>query len=378
MHTTVSFFVRVGLMAGLAGALASACSSSDSGGAGGSGGDGTSGDSCPGATCTWAASTNPGAACLALADNTGKDRIDLRMNQLIVTAPQALTNTFIKKTILGANVRTNYGDPSDPLSNPCNMGQGTDTGGFSWLFSFDTKAGKMITGGGPAVPSAKAGSTTGTCFYRFTDQASGEEVKPTEVPATVGSDGTIASNGSVDLTVPIFLATGGVVLLPLNHVVIQANEKLTSGNNCLGVYDKTLDPSIQCVPDDSVSYFSNGAQLEGYITVKQAEGVIVADLKETLCVLLSGQRGETDANNVVHCPVDGSGVPTVTGDWQSDPAGGPGMSGGNKDSWKLTAVLSASAIKNNGIATKADCSDATWSASATGDAGTPSGDAAAE
>jgi hypothetical protein len=231
------------------------------------------------------------------------------------------------------------------------------TGGFSWLFSFDKATNKLTTGGGPAVATAEDGKA-GTCFYQFTQD--GNEVKPVQIDATLADDGTFSLTGATNVTVPIFLATGGVVLLPLNHVAFNPGSKLTDNGNCLGEYKTSLDPDLQCVPDDVVSYFDEGGSLAGYITVDNAEHVLVADLKETLCVLLSGERGETDGDGIVHCPVDGQGKPTVTGDWQSDLPDGAGMAKAGGDSWQLKASFAANAVTIKGVATKADCSDAAW------------------
>jgi len=313
-------------------------------------GPGVVDDSCPGSQCEYADSV-----CLAIGDNEGSDRTDLRINQLNITFPEALKNKFLQDTVINKAMRIAYDES-------CNY---SGDGRFSWLFSFDRTSNKLLTGGGPPIEN-EAAAKNGTCFIQFTDTDSGIEVKPQELDVTLGDDGSFDVSG-IDVTVPIFLPTGGSVLLPLKQVAVKnlPGKAITDdeGNpsasgNCIGKYRTNLDPAAACLPEDDISYFENGASLEGFITVEDAETVWIADLRTSLCVLLGKQADDIKASgdDGTHCKRDGDGNIILKGDWDS--ATNSAVEPGTGDAFLLKAEFSASAIKINGTASKMDCSDA--------------------
>lgn len=308
------------------------------------------GDSCPGSQCTYADS-----ACLAIADNTGSDRMDLRMTQLNITFPEALKNKFLQDTVINKAMRLAY-------EESCNY---SGDGRFSWLFSWDKSTKKLTTGGGPPI-AGEPGAKKGTCFIDFTEPKSGKEVKPQELDLEIGDDGTFEVSG-IDVVVPIFLPGEGSVLLPLRevHVKTLPGKSITddegnpsSTGNCLGTYRKDLDPATGCYPDDDITYFDNGASLEGYITVEDAEGVWISDMATSLCVLLGKQKDEikVKGGDGTHCKRDDDGNILLKGDWDS--ATNSRVEDGTGDSFQLKGEFAASAVKILGTATKMDCSDA--------------------
>lgn len=328
--------------------VAAACSSSDSNG---SAGAGASGSGCPGDQCAFKSSP-----CLAVADNTGSAKADFRISQLIVKAPASLAQTFVQKVVINQNMRLPYDQSTCQVYG---------TGQFSWLFSVDS-SGTLTTGGGAPIPD-QAAAQGGTCFIHFTDKTSNVEVQPVQVPLTIGDDGSFDSPLIPDIRVPIFLDPQGtsVVLLPLHQVSVQSlpgggviddTGKGTKVGNCIGKYRSDLDPDLSCIPEDSFTYFENGAALSGFIKVDESDEVFVKDLSETLCVLLSGDAttyGDGVSQNQ-HCKKDGNGQIVVRGDWDS--ASNTAKDGG--DAFRLQAEFAASAIKIRGTATKFDCSDA--------------------
>ena len=347
MRLTFRRTTSLAIAAAFAASLAAACSSdSTTPGAGGGG----SGGVCPGAECVHSSS-----ACLAIGDNTGSSRVQLRMMQLVTTAPPALTEKFVEDTILNKNLRFAY--DNCPLYG---------TGEFSWLFDWDTAAGTLTTGGGALLPDEKA-AKAGTCFLQFNDPTSGMDVAPATVASALGSDGTF--DASFDkIVIPIFLnlAATSYVLLPLHRVHMRNTPagKLTdnAGNasatgNCLGTYKAAALPvssDVYCIPDDNYSYFEPAGELDGYITVVESDTVLVNDLKESLCVLLSNDPA-TYKDDVTHnCKRDAAGNITLKGDW--DAATNSAKAGG--DSFHVVAKFAANAVKINGVATKFDCSDA--------------------
>lgn len=347
-RSTIRHTLTISLLALGAAVTTAACGDDDNKKTGP--GPGNVDDSCPGSQCAYADS-----ACLSIGDNEGSDQTNLRITQLNITFPEALKNKFLQDTVINKAMRIAYDES-------CNY---SGDGRFSWLFSFDRAAGKLLTGGGPPIAN-EAAAKDGTCFINFTDEDSGIEVKPQELDVELGDDGTFEVTG-IDVTVPIFLPTGGSVLLPLKQVAVKnlPGKALTDndGNpspsgNCIGNYRTDLDPATGCYPEDDISFFENGASLEGFVTVEDAETVWIADLRTSLCVLLGKQANDIkeELEDGTHCKRDDDGNIILKGDWDS--ATNSPVEPGTGDAFQLKAEFSASAIKINGTATKMDCSDA--------------------
>jgi hypothetical protein len=317
---------------GVVAVVASAGCSSSSSGSGGAGGS-SSGTGGPACALTAAGCKTDVSDCVALVDNKGQKDFGLRISQLTVTKPSALASGVVASVINNA-VASNYA--------ACTLGSSTDsvfgggTGTFSWLVEFDETKGTIKTGGAKPVADPNAGY----CFVN--DKAKG--IAPFTVNAAVGSDGKFTMTDGQDLTVPIYLdATGSsVVLLPL-HKARLFNGMLSSDNNCIGKYNaEGLDPNNTCKPDpeNKIYMFVDGASLEGYVTIEEADGVEVQALKQSLCVVLSGQ------NSNGKCPRDAGGKITVKGDWCA--AKNAAADASCADAWKLGATFSASAVKITG------------------------------
>jgi hypothetical protein len=236
-----------------------------------------------GATATTTALCAPKPSCLAadktclgLVDNSGKTKLGLRMAELDVTSPKALTSGIVKTTVAG-NVT--------PNNKACNL-DGAAT--FSWLLQFDTAAGTLKTGGAKPVTDATKG-------YSFDDEmitqgAKTFHVQPITLMAKPDAMGAFSITAGQDLIVPIFLNDTGtsVVLLPL-HQARLVSGTLSSNNNCIGTYNAVgLDPANSCQPDDTHPQFTDAGKLDGYITLEEADTVIVSAISQSLCVLLSG------------------------------------------------------------------------------------------
>ncbi len=147
-----------------------------------------------------------------------------------------------------------------------------------------------------------------------------------------------------NLVVPIFLDAMAtqVVLLPLKGATIQGG-KLSDGNNCIGSYNAaTLDPSASCQPDGTHHAFTDGAALDGYIKLSDANGVIIAALSESLCAFLASadQADLTTMGGMTVCKTDSSGNVLYKGDWCST----TNTAGGCQDSQQLTANFAASSV----------------------------------
>lgn len=332
-----------------------ACSSGDSG----AGGGGGSVNSCvPSAAECYATDANePGAACLAKADNTG-DTIQMRISQLEVSAPPTLSAPFMQDAIITKKVT---------LTEP-NCFQGGDAQ-FNTLFEFNTSTMKVKAGGG--VPQALIGpAKDGTCFANFTDTQSGITIGPTEADFTQNGNQVHAvfnAGGQMnppqpDLVLPIYLENklDQYVLLPLHQVDITAN--LSADHNCVGKFNgDTLSPGTGCVPDVGSFAWTNDGSYSAYITVAESNTVMVQSLGYSLCVLLSGDVKKWKGPTTIPCGEDTTGKPVVCasctdsegfnatgalpeGDWCST----TNSAGGCKDAFHLETNFAASAIKIKG------------------------------
>ena len=336
--------VGVGAMATMG---AAGCSST-SGGTGnsattsktssGSGGGTTTSEPCAlKNTCTQAVDKT----CVGLVSNAGQTKFGLRMSELDVTSPMALTTGIVKTTVSGA---VGLALPS------CNL---NGTGTFSWLLQFDTTAGTLKTGGAKPV-------TDPTMGYSFDDEmiTQGSQtfhVQPiTYTGVTPDASGKFSITTGMDLIVPIFLNNAGTssVLLPL-HQAILTNGVISSNNDCIGSYNAAgLDPANSCNPDSTHPQFIDAAALSGYITLEEADGVIVSAINQSLCVLLSGNAtlyGMTNAAGVTVCSRYAADAGANAGDiiYQGHWCSTTNMAASSTcaDAEQLTGNFSASSVK---------------------------------
>ncbi|MEZ4312324.1 MAG: hypothetical protein R3F14_30205 [Polyangiaceae bacterium] len=294
------------------------------GAGGGTGGGNTGGSESP---CTPACEANKGVAsdCVAIVDNAGQSTFALRMAQLTLEKPAALTNPVVAG-LIETGVTMNLKD--------CNL---TGDGTFSWLMEFDTATGKLKTGG--AEPAADP--TAGYCFVNST--LGGVPVSPITVDAKPDASGKFSVATGDNVTVPIFLgSTSDFVLLPLRDAKL-INVTLSGDQNCIGKYNAdTLLPEDSCEPSGDVSRYTDAGTLDAYITLEDADGVIVSSLKQSLCILLPGDAG--DGGDPKKCSRDADGNIVAKGDWCST----TNSAGGCQDAFKLGAQFAASAVKVNG------------------------------
>jgi hypothetical protein len=351
MHMRLSNVILVLSLGGVgaAGALVGCGSDTATGttttttGAGGSGSTGsntTSGGTDPcsppvSASCPQVASS----ACIALVDNSAAKQFTLRMADLTLTAPPSLiASTAIKGIIQNAVTMKLDG---------CNLSGG---GTFSWLLQFDTATGKLTTGG--AKPADDP--TKGYSFVNemITQNGTAFKIAPITADAAI-KNGDFAIAMGQDVIVPIYLdaAAAGVVLLPLHAAKLSG--KVSADNNCIGKYNSAgLDPAGGCVADDTHPAFigtsdgkaNSDGSLDGYITLEEADNVIIDVLKQSLCVVLSGD-GTTYGDQgtpIEKCKRDAGNKIVLQGDWCSTT-----NDASCKDAMRLTANFSASAVKAN-------------------------------
>lgn len=265
--------------------------------------------------------------CIALEENAG-DEFGLRMSQLTITKPDALAAGIVAGVVRGG-LTMNLGE--------CDLnGDGT----FSWLLQFNKTTNKLRSGGAKPVEDPSAG-------YCFVAESLGAfDVKPIEVDAPIGADGSFSVTAPDTLFVPIFLdaAASDSLVLPLHDAKLSGT--LSEGNKCIGSYnDENLLTSKSCQASGDVKKFNDAGTLDGYITLEEADTVeIKSALNQTLCVLLSGNPtmygdGSTPINK---CKRDMDGKILFKGDFCSTDAGDCG------DASKLGATFAAGAVKING------------------------------
>ena len=249
---------------------------------------------CPPAACHVADLT-----CLAARSNVGASTFLMSMMQVTYAKPTVLTSGLV------AQVFTAGLSPNSPT---CGL---TGDGLESWLLQFDTTAQTIKTGTGTADQSGA---------YSFTDAAAGGfQVQPASLNATIGIDGSFSTPSGGNLVIGIALSSTTILPVPIHELSLSGT--LSSSNTCIGSYNgSALEPSNACAPQGSATTFTNAGEATGYITLAEADTVIVAAVNQSLCVLLSGNAtmyGSPNGSNVTVCKVDGNGNILFQGDWCS-------------------------------------------------------------
>ena len=301
---------------------------------GGDGGGGSSSSSSSGTASSSSGTTFPcslGSSCKAvdkecvgLVDNAGKTKFGLRMAQLDVTKPAALSTGIVAGIVSGA---VKMSDPG------CNLSGGAS---FSWLLEFDTATSKLKTGGAKPV----ADPTTGYTFVNET--LGGQMVAPIEYDTKPDASGAFSVTTGKDIVVPIFLdaAATSYVLLPLKAAKFTGGT-LSASQNCVGKYNaEGLDPGNLCDADAQNKTFITGAKLDGMITLEDADKVEVSSLQQTLCVLLANNMGVAGPAGYKVCKRDANNKIEFQGDACS-------TGSGCGDAVSLAADFAASSVKIN-------------------------------
>jgi hypothetical protein len=263
--------------------------------------------------------------CISLVDNSKSSKFTLRIAQLEITAPSALSDNPTLSNVIGAGVRMNLPE--------CLKGTTDTNGTFTWLFQFDLDANTLKTGG--ALPEADP--TRGYAF--LTEDIDGFDVSPITLDLPIDADGSFEVVEGQDLIVPIFLdaAATDKVFLPLSDVTVKG--KLSSDHNCIGFYDaEALSPATNC--QDQTPY-KVGASLEGLITLDAADEIVIEALDQSLCVLLSGDSSTYgDGGSPNRCKRTGGTI-----DFKGDHCQATGQPGGCEDSMRLAADFAAQGVK---------------------------------
>jgi hypothetical protein len=311
-------------------------------------------------TCAVAASCGSTSTCEPLADNGTNTTKDFRMRRIILVAPSALANGTVQNLVVNTGV-----DMDEPqCGNPS-----TGTGDFNWLLSVDLAGNMLTTGGAPPCDTPDSPScdpfTTGYCFVN--KNVEGIQVGPVKAAISKAADGTyFTTPGAIPtLNIPIYFGTPtSIILLPISNGAITGM-KISTDGNCIGSVNPNA-AAADCSDDyTQCSKWLTDGSLSGYITLKAADTVQVSLLSETLCSLLTGDKGGTPVksptgSSIATCTKDANGNPTAKGNFCST----TNSAGGCDDSDWIAATFAASAVKINDGTGVADCSGTSGAADA--------------
>jgi hypothetical protein len=276
----------------------------------------------PGADC-------PGtSACIALTDNSGRDRFALRMSHLVFSSPGPFSRGIVASVIAGG---------ASPQLPQCNL---AGDGSLSWILDFDRTGGMIRTG------AAQSPIDPLSPYELFSGTIGAIAIAPVQTEATPDSAGEFVVSGFPNLQLPVlFAASTGMPLLVLPLRGLQISGTLSPDRSCIGTYNAAgLDPASSCAPDETHPAFIDGGQLTARMTLEEADTIVIDTLGETLCVLLTGDaaRFGDGARPVSHCTRDASGRIVFQGDWcdATDSAATPSCA----DSMRLSATFAASAV----------------------------------
>jgi hypothetical protein len=135
-------------------------------------------------------------------------------------------------------------------------------------------------------------------------------------------------------------------VLPLSNAKVQ-NVTLSDNNNCIGSYNADavtpLAKTTYCTDDPtSCVRWTTAGSLGGSMTLAEADQVLVPQLSESLCVLLTGGSSVDTSNpNEKTCKKDSSGKIVAQGDYCSTSQ----KAGDCQDSFWLASTFAASAAK---------------------------------
>jgi hypothetical protein len=272
--------------------------------------------------------------CIALNDTCSMSSHTLRISQLSITAPKVFAPGSIVGNLVANAVQLNL--------EQCNLAGG---GTFSWLLTIDEATKLLITGG--AKPESDP--IQGYCYTNEMVQVGKQsvQVSPAKVGASINSKGDLDVGEIDSLPMPIYLDAGAsaLVLLPLRKVKFTSVQ-ISPERRCIGEYNADeLDPANSCLAEPpSVKQFDEAGSIDAFMTLEDADQIIIESLNQSLCVLLSGNAATFgDGGSPSKCKRDAAGVILYKGDWCE--ATDAAATAACADSVRLSGTLAASAVK---------------------------------
>ena len=287
-----------------------------------------------GCTPTTPACGSSTSVCVATADASAAPSFGLRVAHLTLTAPKVFAQGAVKSIFDGSTAES---------LGQCNL-QGS--GMFNWLLRFDTEAGTLTTGAARPVSDPFSG-------YTFMDEtitlgATSFAIAPVTLSAPVDAACGLTSTAG-DVRLPFFGNLSGTMLtiLPLRSLRFF-NTHLTPDHNCIGAFNAFgLSPANGCAPDATHPAFLDGGQLEAFISLEDADAVLVPPLGESLCLLLTGDSAKygSGGGGGANCKRGAGNAIVFQGDWCS--ATNQPAAGGCADAVSFAATFAASGTKIN-------------------------------
>ncbi len=259
---------------------------------------------------------------------------NFRMRLINVTAPPQLATQEVQEIVVTSAVDI-------PPSSGCGE---SGTGYWNWLFTVDKAKGTVETGGAP--PSTDP-IGTGYCYLNGT--LGSTKVAPLTLDATWSGNTFSTKPTTATLEFPVFVAgkpSPGVVIFPISEPAFH-EVTISEDGNCVGTINANASYVVSSVCEDpeplgtsTCSRWHSNGTLAGYIKLATADRVLVAQLEESLCVLLLGSGASDNGSPVAKC------VPSAytQGNYNStthQPCGG----GSGCDSSWLSMQFAASAVK---------------------------------
>lgn len=238
--------------------------------------------------------------CLARTDNAKMSRYGLAVDGINLTTPPSLV-AGVGNFLLDVSF-----EPDEP---ECNTGGGETS---RWLLVFDDANKTLTFGGATKAIDGRIG------FEERDVQQGGEKlhVGPVTFDTTVVS-GELETTAKKDVVLPVVIDTSKPdMILPL-HGVRLTGVKLSASHNCIGSFDTgVLAAQSGC---GGISFPNNplgrGAHVQGFITLEEADAVVIDFASQTLCAALANYP-VIASGPITKCARE-NGVFTDRGDWCS-------------------------------------------------------------
>jgi hypothetical protein len=252
------------------------------------------------------------------------------MAQLTTSKPPALTDGFLALVVNNAIL---------PDAPDCSL---KGSGQASWLMEFDTKS---------ASPTLKTGTGRMNNFdgsYSYVDENVdfGERlvpVQPKTLSLSLDEQGHFETTTTADLNIMVADSDGNALaMLPLQGVSLSGT--LSGNHNCVGHYQADqLYPDSACEADEGTRYFEEAGNVTGFISLEAADDLFIPLLRQSLCVVLSGDPNQYgNGQTPTQCLRDAGGHIVYQGDWCSD-TNGP-AAGDCADGVRLEGTFAANAV----------------------------------
>lgn len=197
----------------------------------------------------------------------------------------------------------------------------------------DRATGALTFGGAPPAEPV----TEGYCFAHMTTPA-GAVVTSGRAPITWNGT-AFTTTAPMDVRLPVFHTSDPRSAQVLSIHDARLSDVSLSTEDCIGSLDRAALDST-CTATNGRDKWRSGGALAGYMTLEEADEIVLADLSgESLCVVLLGSGARDAATH--RCTRDAAGKVPALGDYCSVSKAG----GDCRDSVWFAATFAASAVR---------------------------------